>query len=349
MTPSVLGLESRREELLAEVAILIYEQGLTQQEVAERIGVSRSTVSRLMDEARQRGIVQIYINTPFHRSVELQSRLCERFALREARVLVSDGLGYRDMLQRLGMSAAFYLRALVKNDMRVGVAWGTALYELVRAFRPLDRDTRISVIQIIGSIGAIDQNVDGANLSHDFAKLVRGRYYDLHAPLVVETAQLREALMRERDVADVLAMARQADIALVGIGSVETGFSSLVRAGYLSEDDLPHLRASSAVGDVCAHHFDMNGRELPIDLNQRVIGITLEQLKEIPFVVALAGGKQKAPAILGALRGGYLDVLITDSVAATEVLALDSASPAPYPGSDESRQLQPTIESGNQG
>ncbi len=327
MTPSVLGLEFRREELLAEVAIWIYEQGLTQQEVAQRIGVSRSTVSRLLDEARQRGIVQVYINTPFHRSTDLQSKLCEHFALREARVLVCDGLGYREMLQRLGMSAAFYLRAMLKNDMRVGVAWGTALYELVRAFRPLDHDTHIAVVQIIGSIGAIDQNVDGANLSHEFARLVRGRCYDLHAPLLVETPQLREALMRERNVAEVLAMARQVDLALVGIGSVETGFSSLVRAGYMSEEDLPYLRSTSAVGDVCAHHFDVNGVELPIDLNHRVVGITLEHLREIPFVVGLAGGKEKAPAILGALRGGYLDVLITDKVAATEVLALDSATP----------------------
>jgi deoxyribonucleoside regulator len=340
MTPSVLGLDSRREELLAEVAILIYEQGLTQQEVAERIGVSRSTVSRLLDEARQRGIVQVYINTPFRRSVELQTLLCERFSLREARVLVSDTLSYREMLQRLGMSAAFYLRALLRNDMCVGVAWGTALYELVRAFRPLDHDTQVSVVQIIGSVGAIDQNVDGANLAHEFAKLVRGRYFDLHAPLLVETPELREALMRERDVVEVMSMARRADMALVGIGSVEAGYNSLVRAGYLHEADLPTLRGAAAVGDVCAHHFDVHGVELPIDLNQRVIGITLEQLKEIPLVVALAGGEQKAPAILGALRGGYINVLITDSVAATKVLSLDAAS-SPLPTSPGPRRMQP--------
>ena len=273
MTPSVLGLESRREELLAEVAILIYEQGLTQQEVAERIGVSRSTVSRLLDEARQRGIVQVYINTPFHRSVDLQSRLCERFALREARVLVSRWPRLSGDVAAAGHVGRLLLEgALLRNDMRVGVAWGTALYELVRAFRPLDRDTHIAVVQIIGSIGAIDQNVDGANLAHEFARLVRGRYYDLHAPLVVETPQLREALMRERDVAEVLAMARQADMALVGIGSVETGLLQPGARRLPERGGLAHSRAASAVGDVCAHHFDCNGVELPIDLNQRVIG-----------------------------------------------------------------------------
>ena len=326
MMPPVGGFESEKDELLAEVAILSYEQGLTQQQVAQRIGVSRSTVSRLLDEARQRGIVQVYINTPFRRAVGVQTRLCERFSLREARVLVSDTLGYRDMLQRLGMSAAFYLRALLRPNMCIGLAWGTALYEMVRAFRPFDRDIGICVVQIIGSIGAIDQNVDGANLAHEFARLVRGRYYDLHAPLVVETPELREALARERDVAEVLAKARCADIAVVGIGSVASGFSSLVRAGYLSETDMPQLRDLSVVGDVCAHHFDLHGVELPIDLNQRVVGITLEALKAIPLVVGVAGGKDKAPAILAALRGGYVDVLITDSVAATEVLALDDAA-----------------------
>ena len=323
MTPTLTEVDDRREELLAEVAILTYDQGLTQREVADRIGVSRSTVSRLLDEARRKGIVEVYINSPFRRSIELQTRLCARFTLREARVMIADTLGYQDILQRLGMSAAFYLRTLLKVDSIVAIAWGTALYQLVRAFRPLDHDTNIIIAQMIGSVGARNQDVDGANLAQEFARLLRGKYYDLHAPLLVETPELKNALMLERDVAEVLNLVRRADIAIVGIGSVASGFSSLVRAGYLHEGDLPGLRKMGVVGDVCARHIDIHGNELPIDLNQRAVGVTLSELKRIPTVIGVAGGQGKAPAILGALHGGHMDVLITDSTAATELLRLD--------------------------
>ena len=113
MSPTLFDLDENRGELLAEVAIPTYDQGFTQREVAERVGVSRSTVSRLLDEARRKGVVEIYINSPFRRSEELQAALCERFSLKEARVLASDSLRYEEMLQRLGKSAAFYLRSLL--------------------------------------------------------------------------------------------------------------------------------------------------------------------------------------------------------------------------------------------
>lgn len=322
MSPPISDLDDQREELLAEVAILTYDRGLTQQEVADRIRVSRSTVSRLLDEARRKGIVEIYINSPFRQSIELQAELCKRFSLKEARVLVSDTLSYEEMLQRLGKSAAFYLRSLIRENMIIGIAWGTAIHQLVRAFRPFEHETNIVIAQMIGSLGAQNQDVDGANLAQEFARLVRGRYYDVHAPLVVETPQLREALMQERDVAEVLKMARRADIAILGIGSVASHYSSLVRAGYLLEVDLAGLRQAGVVGDICAHNIDIQGNEVEIDLNRRVVGITLEDVKTIPHVIGMAGGREKAQAILGALNGRYLDALITDSIAANELLRI---------------------------
>jgi deoxyribonucleoside regulator len=320
MSPRASEIDDQRDELLAEVAILTYDRGLTQQEVAQRVGLSRSTISRLLDEARRKGIVEIYINSPFRQSAELQAELCKRFGLKEARVLVSDRLSYEEMLQRLGRSAAFYLRTLIKEGMIIGIAWGTAIYQLVHAFRPMTREANIIIAQMVGSVGAQNYDVSGARLAQEMARLLRGRYYELHAPLLVETPQLREALMQERDVAEVLRLARQADLAIVGIGSFASEYSSLVRSGYLREDELAELRQAGAVGDICAYPIDIFGREVQVDLQRRVVSITLDDLKAIPLVVGIAGGQSKAEAILGALNGGYLDVLITDSVAASEVL-----------------------------
>lgn len=326
MVSSGLEIDAQRRELLAEVAILTYEQGLTQQEVADRIGVSRSTVSRLLDEARRKRVVEIYINTPFRRSAELQARLCERFGLKEARVLISDSATYEGMLKRLGEFSASYVRTLLQDDTVIGVAWGVAPQHLVRGFRPLDRDTRIVVVKMLGSIGALDQDTIGTNLAHDLAQLVRGRYYDLPAPMLVDNPRLRDALIKERDISQVLALAEQADIAIVGIGSTVPGYNTPERAGYLREEDMRQLREADAVGDILSQYFDTHGQVLPIDLNSRVIGLTLDKLREIPFVIGVAGGEVKAAAILGALRGGHVNVLLTDDVAANKVLELDEAS-----------------------
>jgi DNA-binding transcriptional regulator LsrR (DeoR family) len=326
MVSSVSGHNSEREELLAEAAILVYEQGFTQQEVADRIGVSRSTVSRLLDEARRRGIVRVYINSPFRRSVELQQELCARFGLQEARVLVSDQLSYPEMLQRLGVSAAVYLRGTLRDDMVVGVGWGSALPQLVRAVRPFDRDTHLMFVETVGSTGALHQDVDGTNLVRRLAQLARGRFRELHAPLVLATPELRMALMQQREVSEALDLARSADISLHGSGSLDAGYNSLVRSGYLREDDLAQLRLANAVGDISAHQIDVYGCELDIDLNRRVLSLTLDEIRAIPLAVGIAGGRDKGAAILGALRAACLNVLITDSMAAREILALDDAT-----------------------
>lgn len=322
MNPHASEIDDQRDELLAEVATLTYDRGLTQQEVAQRVGLSRSTISRLLNEARRKGIVEIYINSPFRQSVELQAELCKRFGLKEARVLVSDTLSYEEMLQRLGLSAAFHLRSLIRDNMVIGIAWGTAIYQLVRSFRPMTRETNIVIAQMVGSVGAQNYDVSGARLAQELARLVRGRYYELHAPLLVESAQLREALMQERDVAEVLRLACQSDMAVVGIGSFGSEYSSLVRSGYLRAHELAELRQAGAVGDICAYPIDICGREVQVDLKRRVVSITLHDLRAIPLVIGIAGGLSKAEAILGALNGGYLDVLITDSVAANEVLRI---------------------------
>jgi DNA-binding transcriptional regulator LsrR (DeoR family) len=155
------------------------------------------------------------------------------------------------------------------------------------------------------------------------ADINRGEYRYLHAPLVVENGQVREGLLQEPRIQETLGLARKVDIALVGIGSLVPEVSSLLRAGYLDQEALTELRAHGAVGDICGRHYDVHGRVMDIELNRRMVGIELKDLQGIEQVIGVAGGEAKAEAILGALRGGHINVLVTDDGAAGKVLTLE--------------------------
>lgn len=314
-------LDDKRTDLLIQLAKLYYEQGLTQEEVAKRVGLSRSNISRMLTEARQRGIVEIRIHHPLSTVTSLEAELKNRFRLQNAHVLRS---GTRDpdmVLQGIGALAANQLRHLLHDNMILGMGWGTALYKTIHAFRPMPLG-KVQVVQMIGGIGAVNPHIDGTELARRLAEAIGGKFRYLHAPLIVESAALRDALMQERNVREALGLARQADLVLVGIGSVHPKVSSLIRAGYLTERELEDIVRAGAVGDICSQHFDIHGHICELELHQRIVGIDLPSLRKVKCVFAVAGWKEKAPAILGALRGGFVDILVTDDQAAQEVLRL---------------------------
>ncbi|MBC7263513.1 MAG: sugar-binding transcriptional regulator [Chloroflexi bacterium] len=314
-------LNEERARLLVRVASLYYEQGLTQKEVAQRIGLSRSNVSRLLTEAHRQGIVEIRINHPWATSSELAATLIRRFGLQDALVLASGSPDRNEVLRGMGVLAARYLERILKPNSILGIGWGTALYEVVHELRHT-RIPGIEVVQIIGGTGSLNPQIDGTELARQLARALGARYRYLHAPLIVETAELCRALMQDRNIHESLEVGRKADVALVGIGAVVREISSLTRSGHLRENELSWLQAIGAVGDICAQHFDIHGRICAPELNSRVVGLRLDELQRIPCVIGVAGWREKAPAILGALRGKYVDVLVTDDAAAQEVLRL---------------------------
>jgi len=311
-----------KEELLIEIATLYYYDGLTQREIAKRFGISRSNVSRLLTEARNRGIVEIKVKQKIQLDYNLQKEITSRFSLKDVRILKSLGLDYKEMLKKLGSITASYLKTILERVSIIGMSWGTAIYEVVNAFES-EFYQNIEVIQMIGGIGAENPDIDGTELARRLAEKVGGRYRYLHAPLIVENADIKKAIMMEKNVKEALQKVKKADIAIIGIGSTDPTVSSLVRAGYLNKKELNELRKLGAVGDICARHFDINGNLCQIDLNERVIGINIEELKKINYVIGIAGGKVKASAILGVLRGSYINVLISDDQAISEVLKLN--------------------------
>jgi len=308
-------------DLLAQVASLYYEDRLTQDEIARRVGTSRSTISRMLGQAREAGVVEIVVHYPWKTAPELEDVLRARFGLRQARVLSVCGQSYDETLRGLGALAARYVESILADGMVLGISWGVAVHSTVRALRP-ERHIPITVVQMVGAVGEGDPLMDGTDLARLLANACGGEYRYLHAPLIVEDARAREALLQEPRIRDTLRLAGQADVALVGIGAPTPEVYSLLRAGYVDREALARLRAQGVVGDICARHYDAQGHVMDIELNHRIVGIELEALHGIGQVIGVAGGEAKAEAILGALRGGHVNVLVTDDAAARKVLEL---------------------------
>ena len=308
-----------RRDLLVEVAKLYYERQLSQLEIARKLGISRSSVSNLLQSCRNQGIVEIRINDSSTHSQRMQRELCARFGLTDAVVVPSDPDPEQAKVH-VGRAAAALIEPLLKDRVRIGISWGTTLYELVRHITPSALEG-VEIIQLHGGLGAGDPEIDGFGLAQKLAEKLRGSYRIMQAPMIVGSVELRTLLVQEPGITQALQSGAGADIALFGIGSNIPGISSLVRAGYLREEESIALLSAGAVATVCGLQIDGRGAVLPSDLNARLVGIDRETLVRIPTRLGAAAGAQKADAVLAAIRGQFVTTLVVDEAIASRVLA----------------------------
>lgn len=310
------------KRLLMQVARLYYMQQLTQAEIGRKLQTSRSTVSRLLQEARETGIVKISIEYPWERDTELEAALKQTFGLCDARVLIAYDQSGEESRNGRGLLAAEYLDNLVQDGLILGVSNGRSIASTVQQLNP-SHPAKMTVVQIIGALGTDNPLVDGPDLVRNLAEAYGAQYRYMHAPLLVEDVRTRDLLLQEPSVQETLALARRADVALLGVGALDAASSGSIWTGFLNEKDIVWLRNQGGVGHMCAQHYDINGQLLDVELNRRAIGVGLEALRSIGTVIAIAGSEEKARAILGAIRGQYIDVLITDDRAAAKILKLN--------------------------
>ena len=302
---------------LIKICYLYYKEEKTQEEISCLFGLSRFKIIRLLKEARDRGLVTIQINDPTENLTEMEVRLAKRFGLRES-VVVRDGeFSGRSLVDRVGEAGARYLAGVIDRYKVLGVAWGQTLSHLVKNVKPVEVKGLI-VVQISGGLGTIE-GADTSILTMTLSQKLGGTPYILQAPVIVKDRVIRDSLLREKKIAETLAMARTSEMALLGIGACDPG-GGLWKAGLLDEKVLTKLKKRGAVGAICSRFYTIDGERCHTDLDDRIVGITLDELSRIKHKVGVAFGQEKRDAILGALRGGFLDVLITDEKTAESLL-----------------------------
>ncbi len=315
-------LSGERVELLADVAEMYFLEGKNQSQIAKKVGVTRSMVSRMLTDARRLGIVEIHICRPIESDRELELELVKHFALHSAFVLTRQNRTNGRLLQDLGTAGAHVLTKFLAPSKIVGLAWGTAISATVDAVE-VKEQIPLKVVQLAGAVGARYKEFDAHALVQRLAQKLGGEGYYLNAPFFVDNPETVRALLATENLRETLAMTEKCELALLGIGSTEPKHSSFFKAGYVTRDVMNALRQAGAVGDVSGWHFDVQGNLLDLEFHRRIVTLGIDNLRAIPIRLGVAGGIGKVRPILGALRGKLINVLVTDSIAAREVLRMN--------------------------
>jgi DNA-binding transcriptional regulator LsrR (DeoR family) len=313
---------ANRDELLAFVAEKYYLGDHKQTEIADMIGLTRSAVSRMLTEARDKGIVEILIHHPFKFDHKLEEQLKEAFPLKHVAVVaLSNQPNYDELRKQLGKAGSRLLYSLIKPGDMIGVAWGTTVQATIEAFEPTPiNNTR--VVQLVGVLGSTRHSYSAQTLVERLAHKIGGEGTYLYTPFIVENESTAASLLEDPAVEQAISEGRECDIALMGIGTTKPDYCSLYKGNHISLQTLVTIQEAKAVGDVCALYYDIRGSLAPVDFHHRRIGTSFEGLKDISLRLAVAGNPEKAEAILGAIRGDFINSLVTDNLTAQKVLDL---------------------------
>lgn len=306
--------------VLARVAELYYKSNRNQEEIAKELGLSRSMISRLLTKAIKTGVVEVIIHYPNERESGIERMLREAFALEDALVAPNGTRGGDDI--PACTLAAEYVQDRLDGDKILGVAWGRAVAGVYKAMKPGKKYPGLRVVQAFGS-AVPNQEIDGAAIIRGIAAEFGGAAVYLHTPLHVGSREVRDSLLRDPNIGAVIKLAEKADLLLTGIGDVASTKSSGNHwLDYLSKKEEEQLRKKGTVGHVCTRHYDIKGNFLDSPAYDGIIGISHEKYMRIKHRIGIAWGNEKVRAILGALRGKYVSVLITDAETARSVLEM---------------------------
>ncbi|TFE30751.1 sugar-binding transcriptional regulator [Cohnella luojiensis] len=305
-----------------EAAKLYYQLDYSQNEIADALGVSRPTVSRLLQQAKAEGIVTIEIKDPTEDVEVLRNMLRERFQLKNVVVAFTPTYEENVVKRYIGQAAASYLNELAKDGDTIGASWGSTMYQVALQLKAKSLVNSF-VVQLNGGVSDADVRISPSEIVHLFGKSFNVTPYFMYLPAIVDHILVKQSMLTDRHIRRVMDMGKSANIAVFTAGS-PTPDSVLINSNYFREDELEIIK-TKAVGDICSRYYDSNGVICLPSLDERTVGIELADLRTKEHSILVAGGPSKVNAIYGALRGKYGNTLVTDQITAKALLTkLDS-------------------------
>lgn len=309
--------------LRLRAAWLYYNEGMTQKDVAERLGISRSTVIRMLDEALKRAEVQIWISDDIGDCVELALRLEKTFGLDEAVVVPSPATSDAQALAKsVGLALGQFLTETISDDMTIGVGWGRTMTASLSGFRSPRREN-CKVVSLLGGVVAVHQT-NPIDYTWRLASQLGAECYMFLAPLLVDSIATKRALIDQCGLKTLYDLAEKLDLAIVSCGDIGPHSTSLSE-GFITHETLDELIAAGCVCDTMFNFLDAEGRAVDHPINERVMSIDLDTLKKAKHIVIASGGAHRALAINATIRRIGCNTLITDEAAARELLELVGA------------------------
>ena len=300
---------SEEDHLILKVLRLYYEHDLTQAEVADRVGFSRPKVSKLLAEGRDRGLVRIEVAEPAGDYGSLEIALEDRYGLKEALVVASSG-DRQSTEASAGSAGGALLSRVCTPETVLGLSWGVSVRALADA-APRRAFSCKKVVPLVGGMGNAKTRLHSNQVCSALAENLGVEASHLAAPAIARSSRSRAELVAMPGIRGTLVEGAACDVAVVGIGGILPG-STLIQAEYFTSEEFLSLREDGVVGDVCCHFLDASGTLRRADISERIVGLTLDQLCDVPITVGIATGADKARGVAAVLQGGYVNNLVCD-------------------------------------
>ncbi|NLJ40466.1 MAG: sugar-binding transcriptional regulator [Clostridiales bacterium] len=314
--------------MMVKVAQMYYESGMKQEEIAKTLQISRSLISMILTEAKDAGIVEIRVRNPLHNNEVLAREFQERFKLKECLILqtaIQDSNNLRKLAAQRAVNVfkqeiEKQLGMGVASQYNIGIAWGRTCYEFVSAYKS---DRPFPNVNIVPLIGGSNQNASYFQLNEivrQFAKKIKGTPYFIHAPGITSSAEEKLLFIQSQSMQPILERWMNMDMVISGIGTLPD-LNNSDRETYMGEFEIyKQYEKKGAIGDICARYFDINGEFIEDSVHDKILGISIDDLKKTNKIFCVASGSEKANSILGALRTGIIDILVIDESTANMVL-----------------------------
>ena len=307
-------MDQDKDRLSIDAARLYYESDMSQQKIANELGISRPSVSRLLQYAKDRGFVQIKIIDPTERGLSLADELCQKYNLKTVKIANAPLNDNREIKKAIGLKAAEYLYNIVKDHDIIGIGWGSSLYRMAQDLKAKPVKD-VQVVQLKGGISYSKLNT----YAHEIVTLVARAFSTtgifLPIPVMFDNMEVKRLVEHDKYVKNILDMGKRANIAIVTVGPA-TDESILFHLGYYINEKDRELLSKKAAGDLCSRFYDDDGKIVDEELDNRTVGIRLDEFQNKETRILVAGGKEKLRAIHAALKAGYMNVLITDQYTA---------------------------------
>lgn len=298
-----------RESLLVRVAMMYYEESITQTNISKKLKISRPTIATLLKEAKDKGIVQITVSHANKEMYTIENELQEQYPNTLIHVAPKVN-GDSDPKIAVGNAASRLLSSLMEEDSRIGIGWGTTISEVVNAFEHVNFSST-SILPMIGGVGFSNVKIHSNHLVFELAQKTNGNVEYLYAPAVTDSVEIKSTFDSNQYINSVIEKAKAVDIALVGVGN-PISHSNYVNFGYLSEEEYNELKEFDVVGDILTTFYGKEGQPISTSISNRMIGLTLEDLANIKTTIAVAAGNHKVNPLLAVLKNESIDHLVID-------------------------------------
>ena len=306
-----------RKKFLSKIARLYYSERLTQEEIAGRLNISRTKVSRYLDEARKDKIVEIKINLPEEDYSNLEYRIEKSFKIKECIVVATLDNKEEILKMMAGPLNNLFERILVGGSY-LGIGWGSSL-KGISDYINVSGKSDIKVVPIIGGLGKIGTGVHTNSVAKNIADRLGSISYVIHSPAVLDSKEIREIVENDSNTREIIKLYEKIDTALVGLSDIGPD-STLIKTGSFNLEEFKYLDGLGVVGDVNLIFINENGKHVPNRIDERIVRISPDRLKKVKNVIGVAFGRRKLKVILGALRGGLINILFTDEETAENII-----------------------------